>query len=784
MVAAPSLSEYLAWLLLVILALALCGNVLFSSDRIFGAPGTDMDQQFIAWRHFGFSELAAGRLPLWNPHVFVGAPYLGGFQAALFYPLNWPLFFLLDTRQAINASITLHFALMGVFTCHWLRNSGISIVAATLGGALAMLCGAYAAHVYAGHMPNMCAMVWFPLQLLAIDQVLHTPWGQRESLRHTTSAVILGGVAIAMQILAGHPQYVFISAFALGLYTLAQGIATRKATRAAVMLGIVASLGAALSAVQLLPGTVANMETVRGRALPEEFAAMFSLPIENLWTLVLPEVMGGRQPGLYFGRWYWWEMSLYMGWGVVLLAIAGGWRSSSVIVARRLALVFMGLVSLILALGSGTPLHHWLYQYLPGFDRIRGMSKYAFVCAPVVAYMAATGYDNLTASGTKRLAWWAAGLALTMLVLAWIVQGEAGQGVVERLAESRQSYFLERAAQAQDVTQFHSMVLQLAKAMSAAFFRGGLELLFWTALLVLLIRRLAWKPIVPVLAVLQLLWWAWGAVAFASYDQLVARWDLPEHDVGADYRVANHTNKNSGLYTGAFDVSGNDPGVTTRYAELMAMLQGENPDQATQYIDVQAPHPLHTLLRLKFVRLNLQSGPGEWLRVQDPPMPRFTLVDGYSLRNGRDAVLERMLEPSFDPHKEVVLEQAPSPIPQLGARGRVQLEACGTDSCTVQVQLDRPALLLMTDAWTPSWRATSAHTTHTPAQENYELMPGDYAMRVVPLAAGQHAITIYHSRDALHIGATISALAVLVVIMLAAWCSWSKAELRLRAGIP
>jgi hypothetical protein len=283
---------------------------------------------------------------------------------------------------------------------------------------------------------------------------------------------------------------------------------------------------------------------------------------------------------------------------------------------------------------------------------------------------------------------------------------------------------------------------------------------------------------------LQLLWWTWGAVAFASYDQLVASWDLPEHSVGVEYRVANHTNKNSGLYTGAFDVSGNDPGVTTHYAELMAMLQGENPEQASQYIGVQAPHPLHTLLRLKFVRLNLQSDPGEWLRVQDPPMPRFALVDGYSVRKGRDAVFARMLESSFDPRKEVVLEQAPSPLPQLGARGHVKIQECGTDSCTVQVELDRPALLLMTDAWTPSWRATFAHTTHTPAQANYGLMPGDYAMRVVPLAAGQHAITIYYSRDALHIGATISALAMLVVILLTAWCCWPQAELRHRAGIP
>src|SRR5262245_28517631 len=74
-------------LLLVVLVLAFFGDVLFAGNgRALGAPGTDNWKLFIAWRAFGFGELAHGHNPLWNPHTYSGAPYFGGMQSGLLYP--------------------------------------------------------------------------------------------------------------------------------------------------------------------------------------------------------------------------------------------------------------------------------------------------------------------------------------------------------------------------------------------------------------------------------------------------------------------------------------------------------------------------------------------------------------------------------------------------------------------------------------------------------------------------------------------------------------------------
>jgi hypothetical protein len=73
----------------VVLTLLLLGAVLFGGDtRVLGHQATDVYAQFLAWRDFGFRELRAGNLALWNPHIYSGAPYFGGSQGALLYPLT------------------------------------------------------------------------------------------------------------------------------------------------------------------------------------------------------------------------------------------------------------------------------------------------------------------------------------------------------------------------------------------------------------------------------------------------------------------------------------------------------------------------------------------------------------------------------------------------------------------------------------------------------------------------------------------------------------------------
>ena len=162
-------STIISLALLLALTLAMFADVLFAGGtRVLGNQASDLFLQYYAWRDFGFSELAKGNLALWNPHIFSGAPYFGGMQGAQLYPPNW-IFLILPLPVAINWSVALHVFAIGAFMFLWMRQRGLNAPSSFFAGATVMFCGAFFPHVFAGHLPQLCAMTWAPLIFCAID---------------------------------------------------------------------------------------------------------------------------------------------------------------------------------------------------------------------------------------------------------------------------------------------------------------------------------------------------------------------------------------------------------------------------------------------------------------------------------------------------------------------------------------------------------------------------------------------------------------------------------------
>ena len=153
-----------------LLNLLMFGDVLLNGQgRVLSSPQTDLFLHFTAWRQFAFAQLRQGHLTLWNPHYLCGAPFLGNFESAILYPPNW-FYIVLPLTFAINSGIVLHVFLAGFFTYLWAHHRGFHPLSCFLAGTGFMFGGAYYLHVFAGHLPNLCAMVWAPLIFLAIDR--------------------------------------------------------------------------------------------------------------------------------------------------------------------------------------------------------------------------------------------------------------------------------------------------------------------------------------------------------------------------------------------------------------------------------------------------------------------------------------------------------------------------------------------------------------------------------------------------------------------------------------
>ena len=147
------------------------------------------------------------------------------------------------------------------------------------------------AHVRVREAAVLCGRDWFEGVFLALD-------GWIESRRPRW--LLLGAFAVAMQIFAGHPQTVYVTGLAVGLYCL---LRKEVVGVTAIYLG-----GAALGAVQLLAGFEATAETMRDRPLTRELAAYFSFPPESAAGIQTrrfsPATIiftASPQPGIIFG---------------------------------------------------------------------------------------------------------------------------------------------------------------------------------------------------------------------------------------------------------------------------------------------------------------------------------------------------------------------------------------------------------------------------------------------------------------------------------------------------
>jgi len=730
---------------LALLTLAMFFDTLVApGSRVVGQVHDDLALHFLWWREFGFGELAKGNLALWNPHIFSGAPFFGAMQSALLYPPNW-LFLALPLPLATNWSIALSVWLLGAFMYLWAWRRGLHPFAAFVPAALLMFCAPYFLHVPAGHLNILCAIPWIPLLFLAIDEWLAS---------RRLAWCLIGMLTVSMQILSGHPQYVYFTALAAGGYALLR-LAERRDHRAAAAAGLLSFYagGALLAAVQLSVSFQAMAETIRSRALPFQFAASFNFPPENLITFAAPGFFGDVTNQPYWGRWYLWEACAFI--GVAGLALAAYGMAADKMAGKK-ALLTVAAIAALLALGNSTPLFRILFDWLPLFDRFRGAGKFIFITALVLVLFAGYGLDRVLRERTvsMRAVWAGCAITIALWVAAAAIRRADWGRVTQAVLASGQSYADRPALQASQA--FSSLGLLLAGLTLAA----TVCLALWTR------REHRAAFLLGALAIGEV--FAFARMQRTTFDSALLvvpqlRQFLAEHP--GEYRILNLWNPNTAMSLRAFDAWGYDPGVTRRYAEFIDWSEGRDPDRATNYVTFRRFHPLLAMLRVKYVVVTENSvmtiHPGA---VR--PLRRLERVGAYQIHGQRAEILRAMGEASFDPRKEVILEREPDPAPVAAdTQGRARIVREGTDFMEVDAEVASPSILLVTDAWARGWRAAPLEGS---SQKSYELMPANYALRAVALDRGKHRLRLEYAPRGFRLWAAVSAMA---------WAAWTVAAI-------
>jgi hypothetical protein len=195
------------------------------------------------------SELAAGRLPLWNPYNGWGVPHLGNYQSSLFSVYTLP-YLLLPFRWALLAAPLLKLLGLAVFTLLFLRRIAVGHTAALV-GTVAFTFAGY--NVLWLQWPLSSAVIVVPAGMYCAEVLLQMPFGHR-----WRAAGLLGfTLALTAGLLSGHPETFFFGALLVGAWILFRvafnGEAPARAARRLAEFAGCAVLALALSAVQLLP---------------------------------------------------------------------------------------------------------------------------------------------------------------------------------------------------------------------------------------------------------------------------------------------------------------------------------------------------------------------------------------------------------------------------------------------------------------------------------------------------------------------------------------------------
>ncbi len=711
------------WLATAFLAIA--NLVLFwwflspSTHWVISSDGQDLSGQFLWWRQFGFDELKKGHLALWNPYLYCGEPFFGGFQSALLYPPNW-LFMVLPLPFAVNLSIVLHVFMAGWFTYLWAGNRGARWESALVVSFSFMWGGAYFLHLVPGHLSNLCAMVWIPLIFMAVD---------RYRDKRDVFSLGIGMAALALQVFSGHIQYVYYTLLALSLYILMDLSGVKRKTSYLCGLGLMFSGALLLSAVQLFAGWDAAFESARGGTMTMDYVNAADLTPERLWCLFMPNLYGDWNS--YWGGGLFWEGGLATGLTVFSAALFALFRSEH---PQKRTFGFLGLILILLAIGKRGPLLPFFFRFVPLFSHFRGIGKFNILISLCLAALAVMGLDEVMnhPPSMEKFHKLLLGACVSFL----------GLGLVIGLIPPDSAFFHHYGNHSGDIA---------LKCSIAGLTLGALSWTAWAAR-----RRPLFRYGFLLLALSELFFFAHNNLP--SFDFTVqAQKTQVLRDCYAtekgDYRVFA-TKKDYSLGAGALDIWGDDPAVTARYTNYV-----ESPkEDGTQAL-------IRGLVRLRYVFRD-EGDHYQKHKASTLEMPRAFLAGRYEVVSP-DSVISKVTDKHFNPKGLVYLESDPG-IPQAGKvkGGSVEVKDLSTDAMEVTAHCPASTVLVITDNYSRGWRAAPISDSQ---QKSFQVLPADGFLRAVPLEPGNQHFLLEYRPEGFEAGKWISLASWFLFIPLLIW---------------
>jgi hypothetical protein len=441
------------------------------AGRFLASPNSDQYLAGYAFREFAATTLkTAGHIPLWNPYLMGGVPFVAGMAGDIFYPPSLLLRAIVPVDVAMSLAFALHLFFAGLFAYVFFRSWRMSFYAALIGGLAYMLSGFVASLAGAGHDGKLYIAALMPLVLWLVTL------GVRDGFRWVWGVLAL---AIGFAVLSPHPQVLQYMLLACGAFALYLAVSEVKGGRiernsAIGRLALAAGaviLGGLMGAIQFLPVMEYTPWSPRAGGQGYAYAITFSFPPEELINTYLPQFSGLLDA--YWGRNFIHFHSEYI--GVVVLMLAGAGLGA--VKTRGFARFWLGtfIVALLWALGGFTPFYHLVYALVPGSKFFRAPSTIFYIVSFCVALFAALGVERIAAReiGPRYLIGW----LITGVLIAVLAASGGFTNIGEVIADPSRANLVEANAPAVTLGALRSLLfVVLAAVVLMAFLRGMLAL--------------------------------------------------------------------------------------------------------------------------------------------------------------------------------------------------------------------------------------------------------------------------------------------------------------------
>jgi hypothetical protein len=301
---------------------------------------TDLILENYAWKRFLVEALRGRELPLWDPYIFAGHPFLANGQHSALYPLSL-VFYVLPLWRAYGIFAWLQLGLAGIFAYLFARVLGVRRLGGLIAGITFQFSGFMVVSVV--HPMVIAGASWLPFILAMVELVVQ----QRPALGRRPATLpwaLLGALGLGCQMLAGHAENTYFVLLVTGAYALwrlinqsaHRQIGKRRlgtwllgwfagSTRALVWLALMLALGLGLGAVQFVPLVKVATSSFRGGAAAASLQQVlgWAYPWRRLVTFGVPNFFGNPAHHGYFDLFTWrWAPALtfldgqYIDWGI------------------------------------------------------------------------------------------------------------------------------------------------------------------------------------------------------------------------------------------------------------------------------------------------------------------------------------------------------------------------------------------------------------------------------------------------------------------------------------